>query len=110
MKIDPDKILISMQLIDSKKIKAIINLDFSDFVIRGFRIMESRYANMHGDKLWLVPPCYRSEDSQDAAKYHPAFFMPDKELWKELENRIWSAYAKQRDEYYRKQYRLDLQD
>lgn len=102
MKIEIENIEIKIRILDQKKMKAIVNLNFGDFVVRGFRIMESQFENMNNEKLWLIPPSYKSND-----KYHPVFFVPDKELWKALERRIWVDYGKIREIYYKKQYGLD---
>ncbi len=104
MKIKIEEIQIKIKFIEHKKLKAIIGVDFLDFVIRGFRIMESEYENDKGDKLWLTPPSY--QDS--GGKYHPIFFMPNKEEWQELEKLIWEEFYKQRNEHYKKQF--DLKD
>ena len=105
MKIDIEKIEIKLRILDQKKVKAIVNLDFGDFVVRGFRIMESQFENMNNDRLWLIPPSYYSGN-----RYHPVFFIIEKNLWKELEARIWDEYGKKRDEYYKKQYGITDED
>lgn len=104
MKISEDEIIVKIKFTEAKKIKAIISLDFGSFVVKGFRVMESQYENVNGDKLWLTPPSY--QDS--GGRYHPIFFMPDKERWKEIELMIWNEYAKQQTEHFKK--RLDLSD
>ena len=104
MKIDLAEIIVKIKFTEAKKIKAIISLDFQSFVIKGFRVMESQYENAKGDKLWLTPPSY--QDS--GGRYHPIFFMPNKELWKELEVIIWDEYYKQQTEHFKK--RMDLSD
>lgn len=105
MKIEIEEIEIKVKILDEKKTKAIIGLDFGDFVIKGFRIMESQFENRDGDKLWLTPPSYAS-----AFKHHPIFFMPDKELWKQLENKMYLAYKKESDNYHKKQYGITDED
>ena len=104
MEINIDEIKVKIKFIEEKKLKAIIGLDFGDFIIKGFRIMGSEFKNKHGDKLWLTPPSY--QDS--GGRYHPIFFIPNKELWEELEEKIWGEYYKQSDEYYKKKF--DLKD
>jgi len=103
MKIKIDEIKMKIKILDDKKTKAIIGLDFGEFVVRGFRVMESQFENAQGDKLWLTPPSYLG-----GGRYHPIFFMPNKELWQELEGRIWSEYKLKRDEHYKK--RLGVSD
>jgi len=103
MDIKIDEISVKIKFVEQKKLKAIITLGFGEFVIKGFRVMESEYENENGDKLWLTPPSYQSS----FGKYHPIFYMPDKEQWKELEKMIWAQYYKQSDEYYKKKFDLD---
>ena len=97
MKININEIGMKIKILDDKKTKAIIGLDFGDFVIKGFRIQESQYPNYKGDNLWLTPPSY-----QGGGRYHPMFFMPDKNLWKELEMKIWDDYYKALGEHHKK--------
>lgn len=106
MKINIDEISVKIKFIEEKKLKAIITLDFGDFVVRGFRVQESnKKANSKGDMLWLTPPSYRD----GGGRYHPMFFIPDKEnLWHPLEEKIWEEYYKQKEEYYKK--RFDIGD
>lgn len=103
MKIKIEEITTKIKILDDKKTKAIIGLDFGEFVVRGFRIQESQYKNEKGDPLWLTPPSYLG-----GGRYHPIFFVPDKELWKELESRIWKDYYEQLDKHYKKKF--DLKD
>ena len=104
MNINLDEIQVKIKFVEQKKLKAIITLDFGDFVIKGFRVMESEYKNESGDNLWLLPPSYKS----GFGKYHPMFFMPDKEQWKELEKFLWDEYYRQSKEYNKKKF--DLED
>lgn len=103
MAINIEEISIKCKFIEEKKLKAIITLDFGDFVVRGFRISESEYENRQGEKLWLTPPSYLG-----GGRYHPMFFMPDKELWQRLEEKIWDEYRRQSEEHFKK--RLGLED
>jgi DNA-binding cell septation regulator SpoVG len=102
MKINLDEIQVKIKYLDDKKLKAIITLDFGDFLVKGFRVMESQYDNMSGDKLWLTPPTFLRD-----GKYHPTFFMPNKDLWVSLEKKIWEEYKKQKNDYYEKIYGLN---
>lgn len=103
MELDIQKIEVKVKFIEEKKLKAIIALNlYGCVVVKGFRVAESEFANENGDKLWLTPPSYRD----GGGHYHPIFFMPDKELWKQLERRIWGEYYRQRDEHYRKRFDL----
>ncbi len=104
MKINIDEISVKIKFTEKDKLKAIITLDFGNFVVKGFRVMGSEYENSRGEKLWLMPPSYRD----GGGHYHPIFFMPDKELWQRLEEKIWDEYKKQQDEHFRK--RFDLED
>ena len=103
MKINLEEIVFKIKILEDKKTKAIIGLDFGDIVVRGFRIIESQFENVNGEKLWLTPPSY-----QGGGRYHPIFFMPDKAQWQELEKRIWVEYATKKDEHYKK--RLGVTD
>lgn len=103
MTINKDEIRVKIKFIEAQKLKAILSLNFGDFSVKGFRVTESDYPNMRGDKLWLTPPSYRDS----GGRYHPIFFMPNKELWKELESIIWDEYAVQSDEHYKKRLGID---
>lgn len=105
MKIKIEEIQLKIKILDDVKTKAILGLDFGDFVIRGFRIMDSQYKNMNGDELWLTPPSYLG-----GGRYHPMFFMPDKELWKVLEKKIWTEYEIKRKEHYIKKMGIEKED
>lgn len=94
-----DEIELKIKILDEKKTKAIISLNFGDFLVKGFRITDSRFENKNGEKLWLIPPSY-----QGGGRYHPIFYIPDKELWSVLEDKIWKEYQKAKDEHYKKQY------
>lgn len=100
MNLNIEEIIIRVKILDQKKLKAIIGLDFGDFVVKGFRIMESQYENRRGDKLWLTPPSYIGAGT----RHHPIFFMPNKELWEKLEDRMFIAYEKEIKEHYKKQF------
>ena len=103
MTINKDQIKVKIKFIEAQKLKAIIGLNFDDFVIKGFRVSESEFENDRGEKLWLTPPSYRDS----GGRYHPIFFMPNKELWKELENLIWDEYEIQSEEHHNKRFDLD---
>ena len=104
MTINKDEIQVKTKFIEGEKMKAIISLNFGDFVVKGFRVSASEYENTQGDKLWLTPPSYRDS----GGRYHPIFFIPNKKLWKELEGKIWREYKIQSEEHYKK--RFDLED
>lgn len=104
MKIKIDEIGIKIKITDGKQ-KAIVALDFGDFVVKGFRVQESKFENEHGDLLWITPPTYRSP-----FKHHPIVYFPDKELWKNLECRIREAYKRENKTYRAIQYGIDEKD
>ena len=104
MKIDITEVDIKIKFLEQEKLKAIISLDFGDFTVKGFRVQKSEYENSKGDKLWLTPPSYQG----GGGKYHPIFYIPNKDLWIDLENRIWDEYEDQLKEYHKKQF--DIQD
>lgn len=103
MKIKISEIKVKSKIIDEKELKAIINLDFGDFVIKGFRLQSSNFKNVLGDQLWLVPPSYPDQNRQ----YHPIFFIPNKNLWKELEKHILLEYRQQNKKYQQKKFGLN---
>lgn len=104
MSINYEDISIKVKVIEGQKLKAIISVDFGDFVVKGFRVMVSQYTNPKGDNLWLTPPSYRST----GGKYHPIFFMPNKSLWESLQAKIWDEYYKQTDAHFKK--RMNVQE
>ena len=85
------QIKIRVRIIQEEITRAIITLDFGHFVIKGFRIQRSQFPNFKGENLWITPPSYKVY-----GRYHPMFYMPEKEEWKALEVMIWQAfYAEQ---------------
>ncbi len=104
MKINFDEIRIKVKITEGK-IKAIVSLDFGDFIVKGFRIQESQYENTRGQKLWLTPPAYLG-----GGRYHPIFFAPDKAVWEKLEAQIWDSYDTANKEHYKKIYDLKDED
>lgn len=105
MKIKIDEIRLNIKILDDKKTKAIIGLDFGDFVVRGFRITESQYPNANGDKLWFMPPSYPG-----GGRYHPIFFLPNKDLWVELEKRAYQEYKIANELHFKKRLGIDDKD
>jgi hypothetical protein len=103
MKINLSEIQFKFKFLDDKKTKAIITLDFGEFVVRGFRITESQFDNINGEKLWLMPPSYLG-----GGRYHPIFFMPNKDQWLELQKMIWDEYKIKMDLHHKK--RLGVSD
>lgn len=104
MSIDLEKLQVRVKPIEHDQLKAILSLDFGDWVIKGFRVLKSRYENQRGEYLWLVPPAYEDKNG----KYHPIFFVINKELWQSLEGRIWEEYHREMEAHYKK--RFDLQE
>lgn len=102
MKLKIDEIIVKVKIVDEGKLKAIISLEFGDFLVKGFRIRSSEFTDTRGDKLWLMPPSY-----QGGFKWHPIFFVPDKELWAKLENKIMSEYKNKSQEHYKKKYGIE---
>ncbi len=101
MKIVLDEIKIKVKVTDGK-MKAIVSLDFGDFVIKGFRVQQSEFENKNGNKVWVTPPCYKS-----IYKWHPIVYFLNKELWKELEDRILKEYDLQSKTYQEKVYGIE---
>lgn len=107
MKIKIDEIKIKFRILDQQKLKAIFKLDLGDFVVTGFRIQESEHENSRGQKLWITPPSYQD---RSVGRFHPIFYIPNKELWGKLEEYIWDEYERQSDEHYKKSYGIKLED
>jgi len=106
MKINIEEIQVKIKFIEAENLKAIISLDFGEMTIKGFRVAKSNYKNNFGKEFWLTPPAYRDR----TGSYHPIFFIPNKELWKELEEKIWNEYDKQYDEYSKKIFGMEEGD
>lgn len=56
MQVNINEIKVKIKFIENKSLKAIISLDFGEFVIKGFRVQESSYNNENNQGLWLTPP------------------------------------------------------
>lgn len=102
MRLNIEEIIIKVKVVDQAKLKAIVSLDFGDFVVKGFRVQISQYENEKGDKLWITPPSYRAA----TGKYHPIFYVLKKDQWEVLEKRILDEYKSQTDAHHRKVYGL----
>jgi DNA-binding cell septation regulator SpoVG len=98
MPINLDEISVKIKFVEEKQLKAILSLEFDDYVVKGFRIQTSKYQNSNGQNLWLTPPSYKAS----GGKYHPIFFMTNKKLWKKLEEKVWIEYYKQLEQHYQK--------
>ena len=72
---------IEIKLIEDEKWKAIVTLHFGKMVVRGFRIRISDISN----EFWVVPP---SLYNQKTKRYHPIFFLEDKEKWAVIQKMI----------------------
>jgi len=99
------KIKINIKIIDHKRLKGIASVDFGDFRVKGFRIYVSEYKNDRGEELWIIPPSYKDS----SGSYHPIFYAPDKNLWKQIEFKILDEYHKASEEHLIKQFDLDKQ-
>jgi len=77
-------------MINSDQLKAVVAIHFSDHIVRGFRISPSKFQHEEsGEFLRVLPPAYGVGE-----KTHVAFFMEDKNLWKDVENKIIEAYVR----------------
>jgi len=94
----------NVKIVEMQKLKAIVAIDFGDFVIKGFRVNFSNYKNEEGDELWITPPCYRDGNG----KYRPIFYIPDKDLWEAIRKKIVEEYKKASEAHFKK--RLDVSD
>ena len=106
MKIQIENVNVKFKFIENKNLKAIANLDFGEFTIKGFRIRSSQYKNDFGDNLWISPPCYQDKNG----KYHPMFYIPNTDIWEEVEVKIWEEYYDKRKEHNKKKYGLEDED
>jgi len=102
MELNLEEIKVRVKVIENLKLKAIISLDFGDFIIKGFRVEDSKFENDRGEKLWLKPPSYQAK-----GKWHPMFFIPNKNVWKQLEAMIYQEYDRQRNEHFEKRMNED---
>lgn len=93
-KITIEKIKVSMKLASSQNTseKAVATITIGPFKIKGLRILESKWENRHGDYLWVVPPSYQSK----IGKFHKAFYCENKEIWREIEDKILEEYKCQK--------------
>lgn len=89
MTLNINEIICRVKLIEKDKLKAIITLDFGDFAIKGFRVTISQFANSRGKNLWIQPPSYKAGKG-----YFPIFFIHDKDMWVDLQEKIYDAYDK----------------
>jgi len=76
---------------NTAQMMAIINLDFGDFEVKGFRIMRSKFEKENNNPYWIVPPTYQSP----GGGRHPLFYTANKDLWKALEKIIVNQYEKE---------------
>ncbi len=102
--IDINDLKFHVKCVEMQKLKAIVSIDFGDFTIKGFRVNFSNYKNEDGDELWITPPCYRDGNN----RYHPIFYIPNKDLWGLLQKKIVKEYNKASEEHFKK--RLDVND
>ena len=106
MEINTKTFTVKVKITENQKtMKAIVGLDFGDFVIKGFRIMDSVHEDHRGYKLWVVAPSYRG-----GGGYHPMFFAPNKELWVKIQDKIIDAYKVEDTRYWAKRIGLGKDD
>ena len=104
MTINLDELKITAKIIEGQDLKAIVSINFGDFIVKGFRIQKSKYKNKQEEEgLWVTPPSYRDS----GGKYHPIFFSPDKLLWEQIKNKILEEYSKANNSHYKKRMRLE---
>lgn len=63
-------------------------------MVKGYRIMESKYTGDHGEDLWVIPPSYNSK-----AGWRPIVHIPRKDIWKEIESAIVREYKREFQQY-----------
>lgn len=106
-----ESIKVNFKFLEYTDLKAIFSLDFGDFVIRGWRISKSKYKKIESENdestdLWIVPPSYQEK----GGKYHPMFFIPNKELWEQLEAYILQKYHEASEEQMKKRFEIKEQE
>lgn len=93
MKINIKELKFRIKIIEDKKWKAIVTIDFGEFNIKGFRIRISEFLGKHGEHLWVLPPSYNS-----GGRFRPIVHF-QKDIWEEIEKEITKAYKKKFNEY-----------
>jgi len=86
MKIDVEKLKFKIRLIEDKKWKAIVTIDFGDFNIKGYRVWDSEFMGKHGEYLWITPPVYNSGFGFKSIVYIKKY------VWEEIEKELVKAY------------------
>lgn len=90
MNIDINHIRVKINLTKDTKLLATAIVEYGPFVIKGFRITDSKYVDEVGDKLWVQPPSYINAEK----KYSPLFFCEDKNLWNGIKKKVIEEYKK----------------
>ncbi|MDD3284208.1 MAG: hypothetical protein PHZ07_01295 [Patescibacteria group bacterium] len=98
--INVNDVEVIIKIKDEGKLKATAILRYKNINIKGFRIMDSEYDNVFGDKIWIQPPSYF------AGRYQPMFFLEPKEEWKKMEEAIIIQFKKSQQEYYKKKFKV----
>jgi len=76
---------IEIKLLERNDLFANAEIHFSEgFTIRGFLIQKSKQDSGN----WVSPPSFKDR----RGKWHPNFFMEDKDEWKKLETKILKEY------------------
>lgn len=105
LKISIDDLDIKVKIIENQSLKAIVGINFGDFIIKGFRVQPSKYPN-DKNNLWITPPSYKD----GSGKYHPIFYAPNENLWAEIESKIISEYEKESKKHFAKRLNENLDD
>jgi len=95
--INAENMKISMRIFknpDDKK-KAVFSISLGPLKIKGFRILPSEHENEYGKNIWIAPPSYMS----GIGKYHRVFHCENKELWKQIEKKVFEEYERKRKEF-----------
>jgi len=83
---------IQIKLREDEKLKAIVTLKFGIITIKGFRVQVSDKTE---SGYWVTPPAIYNLGSK---KWHPIFFIEDKETWKKIEEMVLSEMDKKLSE------------
>ncbi len=73
---------IQIKLREDERLKAIVTLKFGIITIKGFRVQVSDKSE---SGYWVTPPAIFNIGSK---KWHPIFFIEDKEIWQKIEEMI----------------------
>lgn len=78
---------VTFNKVNKNKLIAIVNLDFEELKIKGFKLIKSQFENNLGSKLWLAPPTIKT-----GLKERPMFYYDDKECWGKICEQVYEEW------------------